>query len=411
MQLSLHRETVTLGSLYAEPSRNGLNRPKAVRGAGIKMVNMGELFANRMLKNTEMDLVPFDFEKENRFLLEPGDLLFARQSLVLEGAGKCVLFDGDIDAVTFESHITRIRLDNTKVCPKYVFYFFESQSGKDTISQIVEQGAGAAGIRGSQLETLKIPLPPLAEQRRIADILGTLDDKIALNRRMNATLEAMARALFKSWFVDFDPVHAKSAGRPTGLPAHIEALFPDSFVDSALGPIPAGWAVGKVSDIAYVSSGKRPEVRFDSMTSESSVPLYGGGGRIGYVMSPLFMNPILITGRVGTLGSIFRSINPSWPSDNTLVIEPHAYFFDFAYFTLKGFNLNLLNRGSTQPLLTQTDLKSQQLILPDNGEIKAFSEYSDKFFAQIHINLTNIHILTTLRDTLLPKLLNGELAV
>ena len=105
---------------------------------------------------------------------------------------------------------------------------------------------------GSANQLAAIPPPRLAEdeQRRIAGILGALDDKIELNRRMSQTLEAMAQALFKSWFVDFDPVHAKAANQPTGLPPHLDALFPHSFQESELGEIPSGWEVGSLGDVA-----------------------------------------------------------------------------------------------------------------------------------------------------------------
>jgi type I restriction enzyme S subunit len=98
------------------------------------------------------------------------------------------------------------------------------------------------------IEAFEIWAPPLPEQQAIAAVLGAFDDKIELNRRMNVTLEAMARALFQSWFVDFDPVRAKMAGRDTGLPPELDALFPDALVDSALGEIPRGWEVGTVGE-------------------------------------------------------------------------------------------------------------------------------------------------------------------
>ena len=197
------------GELFAEPTRNGLTRPKAVRGDGVKMVNMGELFAHPRLRNVQMDRVPLSTSESERFLLRQGDLLFARQSLVLEGAGKCSIFLGDDEPVTFESHVTRVRLDPKTADPAFYFYYLQSHHGRAAIRSIVEQGAGASGIRGSDLESLDVLWRPLPEQRAIAHILGTLDDKIELNRRMSETLEAMARALFKSWFVDFDPVRAK----------------------------------------------------------------------------------------------------------------------------------------------------------------------------------------------------------
>jgi type I restriction enzyme, S subunit len=198
------------GELFAEPTRNGLTRPKAVRGDGVKMVNMGELFAHSRLRNVPMDRVPLSESAAERFLLDAGDLLFASQSLVLEGAGKCSLFLKDDEPVTFESHVTRVRLDPRKADPNFYFYYLQSPHGRAAIRSIVEQGAGASGIRGSDLETLDVQWWPIGEQRAVANILCALDDKIELNRRLNETLEAMARFLFKSWFEDFDPVQTLS---------------------------------------------------------------------------------------------------------------------------------------------------------------------------------------------------------
>jgi type I restriction enzyme S subunit len=132
---------------------------------------------------------------------------------------------------------------------------------------------------------------------------------------------------------------------------------------------------------------------------------------MGYVPSALYDKPILFTGRVGTLGLIFRTAEPSWPSDNTLIVEPQAGLFDFTYFVLKGFDLITLNRGSTQPLLTQTDLKRQTLVLPTKDVVKAFADVSEPIFRQMVSNERESRTLATLRDTLLPKLLSGELSV
>ena len=243
-------------------------------------------------------------------------------------------------------------------------------------------------------------------------MLGALDDKIELNRRMNATLEATARALFQSWFVDFDPVRAKLDGRqPSGLDPAIAALFPTQFEETPLGRIPKGWTVATLDVIASVGSGKRPVGRNDSLSADCNVPLYGGGGRMGYVPSSLYEKPILFTGRVGTLGLIFRTAEPSWPSDNTLIVEPQNDFFDFTYFVLKRFDLIALNRGSTQPLLTQADLKNQRFVLPPTFIVKEYAKFAAPIFDQIAANKNQSHTLATLCDTLLPRLLSGELPI
>ncbi|MGC9261848.1 MAG: restriction endonuclease subunit S, partial [Phycisphaerae bacterium] len=151
----------------------------------------------------------------------------------------------------------------------------------------ISQMTGTSGrqrVPTAALDNLKIQLPPLPEQRAIAHILGTLDDKIELNRRQNETLEAMARTLFKAWFVDFEPVRAKLEGRwqrgqtLPGLPAHLYDLFPDRLVESELGEIPEGWEVGRIADLAEVMSGRRPVARFSSPCGEARVPLWGGNG-------------------------------------------------------------------------------------------------------------------------------------
>ena len=141
-------------------------------------------------------------------------------------------------------------------------------------------GHGTGRLNTDELKALDVSLPQLAEQRAIAHILGILDDKIELNRQMNETLEAMARALFKSWFVDFDPVRAKADGRDTGLPKHIADLFPDSFEESELGEIPKSWTVSQIGDSTTLSRdslspGAFPDEKFDHF----SIPAFDDGRR------------------------------------------------------------------------------------------------------------------------------------
>jgi len=149
------------------------------------MINMGELFAHDRIGNLQMDRVPLADRDPERDLLEPGDLLFARQSLVAAGAGKVSIFTGADEPVTFESHIIRARPDPEMAAPSFLFLFFQSSRGKTLMGSIVNQ-VSAAGIRGSDLVELRLPLPTLKEQRAIASVLGALDDKIESNRRLVA---------------------------------------------------------------------------------------------------------------------------------------------------------------------------------------------------------------------------------
>ena len=150
---------------------------------------------------------------------------------------------------TLGQNLVLLRSNGNKIFQPYLRWAVQGPDWWEQIQTFLNVGAVFDSLKCADIPNFIIPVPPLPEQRAIAHILGTLDDKIELNRRMNQTLEAMAQALFKSWFVDFDPVRAKMEGRPTGLPKEIEDLFPDSFEDSELGEIPKGWKFGKLGDL------------------------------------------------------------------------------------------------------------------------------------------------------------------
>jgi type I restriction enzyme S subunit len=374
------------------------------------MVNMGELFAYPRIRNISMDLVPIDV-KEHPYLLEAGDLLFARQSLVLSGAGQCSIFLGNDAPTVFESHLIRCRLNQIRSNPLFYFYFFRSPDGRRVIEAIVEQGAGASGIRGSDLVNVQVPNPPKQVQDEVAGLLGSIDDRITLLRETNTTLEAIAQALFKSWFVDFDPVHAKMQGRaPEGMDKATAALFPDSFEESELGPVPNGWKFGSLSDLCVIASGKRPVDRSDVLSDSCNIPLYGGAGVMGYTSESLFEDKKIVTGRVGTLGRVHVAYPPFWASDNVLVLSPRdETFFSFSFQWLCGIDVQALNRGSTQPLLTQKDLGAQVNVIPPRTLLEKFEEISAALNQQIRLQTLQVETLSNLRDTLLPRLISGEL--
>ena len=252
----------------------------------------------------------------------------------------------------------------------------------------------------------------MKEQRAIAHILGTLDDKIELNRRMNQTLEEMARAIFQDWFVDFGPVRAKLEGREPYLPPELWDLFPDRLVDSELGEIPEGWEVKALGGVASVSSGNRPRIRHPVVTSQASIPIWGGNGPIAFTTEALIDGPILLTGRVGTLGSVFRIVEPSWPSDNTLIVRPSCRrSFNYLFFQMDRIDFDSLNRGSTQPLLAQADLKEQLIVWPPVDVMDEFHEFTYRLFEFGTILEKESGTLAMQRDALLPKLVSGEVKV
>jgi len=200
------------------------------------MVNMGEIFAYDRINNPKMELVEMNDKELGSFSLKRGDLLFARQSLVVEGAGKCSIVLEVPETTTFESHLIRVRLDPTKVDSKFYYYYFQSYVGKGKIRSLVNQVA-AAGIRGSELAKLPIHYLPLEQQRKIADILSAYDDLIENNTRRVELLEGMARALYREWFVEFR------------FPGH----------GALEGGVPQGWTAGRLGDYCFeIRRGVKP---------------------------------------------------------------------------------------------------------------------------------------------------------
>jgi type I restriction enzyme S subunit len=211
----------------------------------------------------------------------------------------------------------------------------------------------------------------------------------------------MGRLLFKRWFIDFEfPDKKGKSYRSNG----------GKMVDSELGKIPEGWRVGNYSELVLLSTGKG--LKRDDLIGFGKYKVFGANGVIGKTNNYLFDEKLILTGRVGTLGTIHLVDNKIWISDNVIISKPlleENYYF--SYFTLKSFDLKSLNRGSTQPLITQTDLKKQKIILPRKSILGKFDEISKNIFDKKGINYIQIQSITKLRDTLLPQLMSGKVRV
>lgn len=425
--------------LFAIPLKNGLTRPKAVRGLGVKMVNMGELFAHDRIDHVSMDRVPLSDKEAESYLLEPYDLLFARQSLVLEGAGKCSIFLGDNEPVTFESHLIRTRLNRKIADPQFYYYFFNSVLGRRAIETIAEQLA-AAGIRGSDLARLRVPFPDLEEQRAIGHLLGALDNKIKLNRDMNQTLEALAQTLFKSWFIDFDPVLSKVEGRkPFGMNEETAKLFPERFVESELGLTPEGWQPSKLEMLVNVITGRSyasRELR-DSTTALVTLKSFnrGGGYRpdglkpyVGtYKPEQVVRNGELVVACtdvtqvaevIGRPAVVISSSQYSTlvASLDVMIVRPHASKTTLFFYHLMrspDYTNHILGHtnGTTVLHLSKAGLPAFMFARPSDVIMNLFSTIASSSFTQIENNYREMESLTELRNSLLTKLISGDIYV
>ena len=266
-------------------------------------------------------------------------------------------------------------------------------------------------LNTSIMSAVPIALPPLDEQEAIAAVLGALDDKIELNRRMNATLEAMARALFQSWFVDFDPVRAKLDGRqPVGLDPATAALFPATFEETSLGHVPHGWEVKTLGEVIELAYGKplKAEDR-----KHGPVCVYGANGPVGWHDEKLVSGPGIVVGRKGNPGVVTWAHGDFYPIDTTFYVEPigvcrSLYFF---YYALLLHNLSNLSADSAVPGLNRNHAYMSKQVIPSQPVLTAFDSLIAPIFAAMHANEEQSRSLALARDTLLPKLLSGELTV
>ena len=272
-----------------------------------------------------------------------------------------------------------LEIDSAKASADFVFYYLRSCYSR---LLLLANGAAQQNLNAQVLREYEIPLPPLPTQRKIAAVLGALDDKIENNRKICANLEAQAQAIFKSWFVDFEPFGGK---------------------------MPQGWKMGKLGDVAEITSGKRPPSRTDFQNSQNIYPLIGASSVMGFTSEFLYDRPILVMGRVGTHGIIQRFDNKVWPSDNTLVLI--SEYHEYVYQILKLIDYKRLNRGSTQPLITQTDIKESVIVLPKDNWLKKFEDYAGLLMKQWSAVECESRALAATRDALLPKLMSGEIDV
>lgn len=274
---------------------------------------------------------------------------------------------------------------------EFLYYYLSQELITNYLNSIAETSTTTfPAFRPEILSDLEIEIPKdEATQSRIAEILSTLDKKIELNRQTNATLEAIAQAIFKEWFVDFNYPGA------TG-----------EMVDSELGLIPKGWKVDKLSGLATVSSGKG--LKRNEFTNEG-YPVLGANGQIGYTNNYLLDDEVILTGRVGTLGTLQLINKKVWISDNVLIFSPkELFYYHYLYFWLKTIDFQNLNRGSTQPLITKTDLLNLLILRPDLNVLIDYDRICRGLFILLENNNNESGILSEIRDHLLPKLMSAK---
>lgn len=324
-----------------------------------------------------------------------------------------------------------LRPNVRKVDSRFLLFALQSPQVQDQIAWNQGTGSTVSNLRIPVLEALKIPVPTLEQQHRVAHLLGALDDRITLLRETNATLEAIAQALFKSWFVDFDPVRAKMEGRaPEGMDEATAALFPDGIEESELGPVPKGWRVAALNDVsAYLNRGLSPKyvesggvlVLNQKCVRDFSVD-YSKGRRHDSVARKisgrqLAPGDILVNSTgVGTLGRLAQVLELPEPAivDSHVTVVRAGERLNWTYLgewaKRKQPDIEAMGEGSTgQTELSRTKLGQLPILVPDAAALRAFAAATEPLKARLAVNERAAQTLATLRDTLLPRLISGQL--
>ena len=246
-----------------------------------------------------------------------------------------------------------------------------------------ESGTVFGSVNRNDINGLEVDIPEDPDrQNRIARHLAMLDEKIELNMAINKNLLQQASTIYQAWFEDFIPFE---------------------------GVCPEGWEEGVLSDIANITSGKRPPMKSTEKTDIAAIPLVGAASVMGFTSESNHTEKILVTGRVGTHGVVQRFNAPCWTSDNTLVITSDLY--EYTYQILQRIDYHAMNRGSTQPLITQGDMNKVAILIPDRQTLDNFEALVGQLMLQYEANLLENTRLAELRDALLPRLMSGELDV
>jgi type I restriction enzyme S subunit len=374
------------------------------------------------INNDDIKFITLDFhQKLRKSRLTPGDVVIVRTGK----PGACsVVPDWLVDANCSDLVIIRCgkRLNN-----KFLAYYINTVASHHVAAHLV--GAVQQHFNVGSARTVRIYLPPIKEQQAIAGILGALDDKIELNRRMNATLEGMARASFKSWFVDFDPVRAKAAGRDSGLPKPLAALFPAQFVDSAMGEIPKGWKARPLPEIMLVNPTRSlskgtlaPYLDMANMPTQGPSPESWATREMGSGMK--FMNgdtlvaritPCLENGKTAFV-DFLADDEVGWGSTEYIVLRPKAAIPPvFAYLLartddFRAFAIQKMTGSSGRQRVPADSLDKFIIATPDANSplFQHFGKVVTPMFDRIKAAMAQSRTLAALRDALLPKLISGE---
>ncbi|GGH55317.1 hypothetical protein GCM10010975_12750 [Comamonas phosphati] len=429
-------QTLSLAEVYDFSS--GLSKPRSDFGSGHPFLSFKDVFYNSAVPKQLTELVQSTEQERARCSVMRGDVFLTRTSETMDELGMSSVALADIPDATFNGFTKRLRPKRELIAPGFARYFFRSSEFRAAVNSMSTMSTRAS-LNNEMLERLTITFPEYAEQEAIAHILGTLDDKIELDQRANETLEAMVRALFKAWFVDFEPVRAKMDGRwqrgqtLPGLPAHLYELFPDRLVDSELGEIPEGWRHSTIGAEVTVCGGstpstKEPEfwedghhcwatpkdlsaLKFPVLLDTDRKITDAGLAKISSGLLPV--GTVLLSSRapIGYLAiaNVPTAINQGFIAMKCDGVLPNVFVLLWCRESMDAIVGNA--NGSTFQEISKGNFRPISVVVPPEPVLVSFRKSADSLYRQMVENERECRSLAQLRDTLLPKLISGEVRV
>ncbi|MEI2677851.1 MAG: restriction endonuclease subunit S [Burkholderiaceae bacterium] len=426
--------TLTLGQ-FGE-FKNGANFGQGDYGPGYPIVNVKQLYGGRYIDLCGLEsLGKHVLRRPEQLFLEAGDILFARSSVKRSGAGQCALVPPGVIQHIFSGFIIRYRIsDKEATNPMFLAYLLQSPIYREIFPRIAT-GTTISNLSQDALKAIQVSLPSKAIQDEVAAILGALDDRIALLRETNATLEAIAQTLFKSWFVDFDPVRAKQQGlAPAGMDEATAALFPDSFEESALGLVPKGWqaaTIGTIAEVIDCLHSKKPEfvtegrpflqlsnIRDDGLLDTSGVSLVSDADYSKWISrAEATEGDCVITnvGRVGAVAQIPTGFRAAMGRNMTAIRLRNGWSYPTYLIELlqsESMRAEIQLRSDVGTILDALNVRNIPLlrcVTAPHDVMAVFETVCRPMRAAMEANIERTHVLGALRDTLLPRLISGQL--
>ena len=329
-------------------------------------------FRGRYIRRGERNITEIGLKSCSTQLLPKNTVLFSSRAPI----GYIAIAENEV--CTNQGFKSVIPNENTD--PLFLYYLLKYNKNK-----IESMGSGTTfkEVSGNTLKNIIVSVPRDKKvQEKISSILGAIDNKIEANEKINNNLSQQAKTIYQAWF--------------------------EKFILSN-GSCPPTWKRGILADIANITSGKRPLNKSDKKMKGFEIPLMGATSIVGFTNKANYTNKILVIGRVGTHGVIQRINSPCWASDNTLVITSNLYEYTFQ--VLQKIDYHAMNRGSTQPLITQADMNKVDILIPDNQTLHSFELIVGQLMQKYETNLIENTKLADLRDYLLPRLISGELDI